>query len=168
MRSADALVVLGAAVRPDGAPSPALTRRVARGAALFHAGAAPFVVMTGGAVGHPTPEARVMIDMALGLDVPEAALVLEPEARNTYENAVLTGRIMAAKGWGHVLVVTDSFHMRRALYIFRKLGLSATGAPVTERGGEPAWRWWAGHAREQAALVKSAWLFRFPPRDHIS
>ncbi|MCP5368186.1 MAG: YdcF family protein [Hyphomicrobiales bacterium] len=161
--SHDAIVVLGAAVLADGRPSQALARRVRGGAAHFHAGAAPWLVLSGGAVGHATPEAVVMADLARGLGVPAAALVLEDRSRNTYENALNTRAIAAARGWRRLLVVTDSFHLPRALYIFRKIGMEAQGRAVAGRGGEGRGPWLAAALREGPAFVKSAVLFRLRP-----
>ena len=63
--SYDAAIVLGAMVRPDGSPSPALARRVGHAVRLAHAGVVSHLLMTGGAVRHPVPEARIMRDLAV-------------------------------------------------------------------------------------------------------
>jgi uncharacterized SAM-binding protein YcdF (DUF218 family) len=107
---ADAIVVPGAAVRPDGTASPALARRARAGAEAWRAGLAPRLVLTGGIVRHPPAEAVVAAAIARRLGVPEEALVLEIEARTTAENA----RRVAALGLGRrVIVVTDDFHAAR-------------------------------------------------------
>jgi len=159
----DLIAVLGAAVRPDGSPSAALRRRVEGAVAAYGEGAAPRLLMCGGAVGHATPEAAVMRDLALARGVATDAVEIEDRSRNTFENAFNARAIMAARGWNRVLVVTDTFHLPRALYIFRKIGVDAEGRGVSGRGGEASLKWWGSALREGPAFVKSAVLFRLRP-----
>ena len=65
----DAAIILGAMVRPDGSPSPALRRRVEHGVSLVQTGKVGYLLMSGGAVRHPVPEAEVMRNLALDLAV---------------------------------------------------------------------------------------------------
>lgn len=146
----DAAIVLGAALNPDGSPGPALRRRVAAGAALVRAGRAPRLVLSGGAVRHHRSEAEVMHALALRHGVPPEALVLEPDSRNTLENARNCRRILAANGWRRVAVVTDGYHLPRALYVFRRLGMDAEGVAAARPPGR-AWR--------VAACVREAGAF---------
>lgn len=156
---ADVIVVLGAALRPDGGPSPALERRVARGVRAFRDGLADHLLMSGGAARHPTPEAEAMAALALAHGVPAERIVLEPRSANTFQNALFSGAIMAERGWRRAAVVTDPFHMRRALFVFRRLGIPAIGLRVEGRFGEAPWRWYAAYLKEMAALTRSATLF---------
>jgi len=158
--TADAIVVLGAALRAPGVAGPALRRRVAHAVRLLADGAAGHMVLSGGVVGPPPAEAVVMRDLAMEMGAPAERLVMEDQARNTFENAVYTGRIMRERGWRRVLVVTDPFHVPRALYVFRRLGLEAAGAPVRDRGDGSRWVWYAAWGREALAFVKSWYLFR--------
>jgi len=158
--TADAVVVLGAALVAPGVPGPALRRRVLYGVEVLNGSGAPFLVVSGGLVNLPPAEAQVMRDLAVEAGVEAGRIVVEDQARNTFENAVYTGRIMRDRGWGRVVVVTDAFHMRRALYVFRTLGLDAGAAPVQRGADDPAWAWYGGYAREALALAKSWYLFR--------
>ncbi len=165
--SADAIVVLGAALRPSGEPGFALLRRLEHGVAIWKRGRAPWLVLSGGVVGAPPAEAWVMADLARDRGVDDERMVLEDRSRNTFENALYTGRIMRARDWRHVVLVTDAFHMPRALYVFRRLGLDVEGEAVRDRGGESRLGWYGGWLREPAAFAKSAWLFcigRHKPR----
>lgn len=106
--------------------------------------------MSGGPVSHPTPEAWAMRDLALSLGLAAARVEIEDRARNTIENALHTRPILAARGWRRVLVVTDAYHLPRALYVFRRLGVMAEGA-----GARPSRRraeWVLAWLREVAAL----------------
>jgi uncharacterized SAM-binding protein YcdF (DUF218 family) len=128
-------------LEPDGAPGPALTRRTRHAAALYAAGRAGTVVATGGPAGaHPT-EARVMRDLLVATGVPATAVIEEDRARNTLENALFSVDILRARGFGPAIVVTDRYHLPRALMLFRLLGWPATGSGPA-RGGpvDPGWR----------------------------
>lgn len=153
--SGDVLVVLGARVEADGSPSRALLRRIAHGAALYHAGAAPFLLLSGGQPGGRASEAEVMARAALSLGVPEGALRREALSRNTLENAMFCRSIVQAHGWRRLLLVTDGYHLPRALYTFRRLGLRAEGiaAPPPRLGPGLI----AAHGREALALLVYLW-----------
>lgn len=68
-------------------------------------------------------------------------IVLEPRARNTYENATETASLAAEHGWRRLLVVTDAVHAPRALACFRKLGLEPDVLPVDADRDERQRRW---------------------------
>lgn len=154
----DVIVVLGAAPLADGRPGPAMERRVARGVELYREGRAHELILSGGPVRHSEPEADIMARLARELGVPEARLLRERRSANTFENAVYTQLIMEERGFSRALVVTDSFHLPRALFIFRTLGMTVQGA-AAGRGAEARWRWYGHHVRETAAVAKSAGLF---------
>lgn len=148
----DAAIVLGAKIAADGSPSPAMARRVAHGAALVRSGHARTLLMSGGATTHAVAEAHVMRGLALAHGVPEAALHIEDRSRNTIENALLSAPIAAAFGWRRLVVVSDAYHLPRALYIFRRFGLNAAGsaASLPDRPGK---EWWLAHLREAGAFA---------------
>ena len=98
--------------------------------------------------------------MAVEFGVPEERIIVEGRAANTFENAVYSGRIIRDRGWRQVVVVTDSFHMPRALYFFRRLGLTVVGEPVRTRAGWSRRRWCKAWFVEVGAFVFSAYLFR--------
>lgn len=146
----DVAIILGARLRPDGSPSPALARRVRHGVALARAGQAGALLMTGGATGGLAPEAQVMRDLALASGLPAERVHVEERARNTIENALFSAPLIRQAGWRRLLVVTDSFHRPRAAYIFRRFGLEVAVAGV--RPEQPSGQWWLAHLREAAAL----------------
>jgi len=129
---ADAIVVLGCRLKPDGSPSGSLRRRVALGVRLYQEGAAPILLLSGGGTG-PCPEAAAMQDLALAAGVPESALLVEAESRNTSENARNSARLLRADGKSRVLLVSDRLHLPRAALLFRLAGMKVVG-----RAGIPA------------------------------
>ena len=126
---ADVIIVLGAAVWPQG-PSPALQARVEYAAQLYHEGYADKIIMTGGMGQNPPTEAEAMAAAAAELDVKAGAIYLEKEAGNTRENLEYSQGIMEANGWRTAIIVTDLFHIKRALLLAEELDLSACGAPA--------------------------------------
>jgi len=126
---------------PGGAPGPALLRRAAHAARLWHSGAARVVVATGGPAGaHPT-EARAMRVALEAAGVPAAAVIEEDRARNTLENALFTIEILRARNLSPAIVVTDGYHLPRALMLFRLLGQRARGEAAPLIGpGDPGGR----------------------------
>jgi uncharacterized SAM-binding protein YcdF (DUF218 family) len=155
----DAVVVLGAAVVAPGTPGEALRRRLAHGVRVFGNRGIAFLVLSGGHVGAPPSEAELMRVLALEQGVADDRIVVENQSRNTFENALYTGRIMRERGWRRVLVVTDAFHMPRALFIFRRLGLDAIGAPVPRDSGCSRWQWYRAYTGELFHWAQSAYLF---------
>jgi uncharacterized SAM-binding protein YcdF (DUF218 family) len=131
MKRCDVIIVLGAAVRADGAASPLLRRRVARGIEAFKAGAAPMLLFTGGRSGGGPIEAEIMRELAVAAGIPADAILLERRAHTTFENAAYAAEMMKARGWSSALVVTNRLHLPRALLAFRAMGIAATGCAAT-------------------------------------
>ena len=126
---ADVIVLLGAAVWPSG-PSPALQARIYHAAELYHGGYSGSLILTGGLGQHPPAEAAAMRDALVELGVPGAALHLEDQATSTVENLKYSRQIMDREGWESAIIVTDAFHVRRALLVATDLGIAASGAPA--------------------------------------
>jgi uncharacterized SAM-binding protein YcdF (DUF218 family) len=120
----DAIVVLGARLRPHGTLSDWLAERVAAAAALYHAGGAPLVVATGGTTGRaPRSEAAAMAEALIAAAVPEQAVLVEDASSTTDDNARLTAAMLAPRDARRVWLVTQPFHGRRAAVLFRRAGL---------------------------------------------
>ncbi len=116
----DALIVPGCAVRPDGTASGALRRRTEHAVALWHNGAAPLIVLTGGIGRFPPSEAHAAAAIAEAAGVPADALVLEAASTTTAENAQLAAEALPDADQLSVLVVTDSYHAWRCRHLFRR------------------------------------------------
>lgn len=126
---ADALIVLGAAIDDDGAPKPMLARRLDRAAALYEAGYAPLIIMTG-AQGddEPMPEAEAMKAYLVARGIPQEAILCESHSYNTRQNLQNAKDIMDTEGLHTAVVVSSDYHLWRALSICGDIGLPATGA----------------------------------------
>ena len=128
--NADAIIVLGAAVWPSG-PSPALRARVWRGSTLFHEGRASYLILTGGLGIYPPAEADAMAVLAQSWDVDERWIRIENRSSNTRENMAYAAEIMTENGWTSALIVTDYFHMKRAVLLAEDYGIETLRAPVS-------------------------------------
>ena len=121
----DAIVVLGAPLARDGGLSEVLAERVAAAAALWRAGGAPLVIATGGRTqGARRAEAEVMAEALAAAGVPE--VLVEDAALTTRDNARQVAALLAPRGLARVWVVTQPFHARRAVRLFRDAGLTAS------------------------------------------
>ena len=129
--AADVIIVLGAGLRRDGQPGWALTRRAKLAADLWHDGIAPYVLCTGArAEDSPRSEAAACRGILIGAGLPEAAILMEELSRSTEENAIHSRRLLEELGLPRVVLVSDSYHILRANWIFRQQGISAFNSPV--------------------------------------
>ena len=113
---ADAALVLGYALTVDGKPLPNLVARVERAAELYRAGLVPRLVVSGGAARNRVTEAGAMRELLMARGVPTEAIAIDLRARSTEENFACSVPILAELGARRVLVVTEPWHMPRALY----------------------------------------------------
>jgi uncharacterized SAM-binding protein YcdF (DUF218 family) len=135
---ADAIVVLGGGIGKMDPPATEVdlsgsADRVLHGARLYRAGKAPLVIASGGAIpwmGSKRPESTVMTRLLQEWGVPASAIIVEPESRNTYQNAVNTKKILKVRGIDKVFLVTSAMHMRRALSTFKAVGINAIPSPT--------------------------------------
>ncbi len=118
----DAIVVLGAPLTPRGNISPILAERLDAAIALYRAGGARTLVVTGGTTQHaPRAEADALADVLRGAGI--SNVIVERESRNTAENARFTAALLHPLGVRTVWLVTQPFHAKRAAYLFARAGL---------------------------------------------
>lgn len=123
---ADVIVVLGGGIEGaafEGRTIPDLSGSADRewfAAQLYHAGKAPFLLVSAGLSPgrHTEPGAAGMATFLRALGVPGEALLLETMARNTLENARFIESMLVAKDARHILLVTSAYHMPRTLRLF--------------------------------------------------
>ena len=127
----DVIIVLGAGLRSDGRPGWALTRRSLQGAQLWQQGLASKLLCSGGkADSYPRSEAAACREVLMRQGVPASAILLEEQSRSTEENAIYSRRILQDAGLESVILVSDSYHMLRAGWLFGRVGISTTASPV--------------------------------------
>jgi uncharacterized SAM-binding protein YcdF (DUF218 family) len=121
----DAIVVLGTPADSDGNPTSEQLARVTEGVHEYQRGIAPRLILTGGMTRHGFVEARVMAHSAEAQGIPESAIFLEPQARDTIQNACYSARIMRTHGWHSAEVIATAPQLPRAALIFNGLPLES-------------------------------------------
>lgn len=146
---AQAILILGAKVSKNGNPSNALRDRLECGLALYQAGKAPQIVVTGDGEDLERNEVQAMHNYLVEKGVPEDAIVDDPQGLNTYASMY---RAKNKYGFDNVLIVTQKYHTGRAIYLGRSLGLTcfAVGTPDSVFRNVPY-----NHCREALARVKA-------------
>jgi uncharacterized SAM-binding protein YcdF (DUF218 family) len=123
----DAIIVLGHPADSDGNPTPEQLARVTEGVREYELGVAPRLILTGGAVRNHFVEAQVMARTAEAQGIPKSAILLEPEAKNTMENACYATRIMKAHGLRSAEVVSSAYHLPRARVAYPRRAAARAG-----------------------------------------
>lgn len=124
--NADAVVVLGASVFADGTPSGILQDRLDDGIALYQAGAAPKMIMSGDNSTASYNEVKAMKDYAISQGVPSDDIFCDHAGFSTYESMYRAKNVFGAE---RIVVATQTYHLFRALYAAEGLGLEAIGVP---------------------------------------
>ncbi len=117
-------IVFGAGLRRDGTPTPILRDRVQTAAALYFSGKVQKILMSGDNRFEYYNEPGAMRQYALTLGVPDSAIALDYAGRRTYDTCYRARAIFGAKD---AILVTQKFHMARALFLCNALGVNAYG-----------------------------------------
>ena len=131
----DAIVILGGATRGDThlstmADLNTAADRITHGLALYQAGKAPLVLLTGGSTTGSRPEAEQLRDYLELMGMPRSALLLERQSLDTRQNAQYSKVLLEARGVRKITLVTSAYHMRRALPLFERAGFEVIPAPT--------------------------------------
>jgi SanA protein len=121
-----AAIVFGAGLWRDGTPTTVLRDRIATAAELFFSGKVQKILMSGDNRYLDYNEPGAMREYALSLGVPDNAIVLDYAGRRTYDTCYRARTIF---GLQNAILVTQGFHLPRALYTCNALGLKAIGVP---------------------------------------
>ena len=136
---AECILVLGARVWPDGKLSDTLRYRLERALQAWEQGLAPKLIVSGGcSEDNPESEARAMARWLASRGVPETVIFLEEDSTDTRENLENARKIMDANGLSSAIICTSDYHLTRALWLARSMGIPASGlaapSPRTLRG----------------------------------
>lgn len=126
----DCILVLGCGVREDGTPTHMLEDRLKRSVALFKAGAAPKLLMSGDHSREDYNEVGAMKEYALAAGIPGEDIFMDHAGFSTYESLYRAKEIFKAE---KLIIVTQEYHLYRALYIAEKMGLEAYGVSADYR-----------------------------------
>lgn len=124
LNDVDCIVVLGCFVRNNGVPSDMLADRLQRGIELYKQGAAPKMIMSGDHGRESYDEVNAMKRVAIDAGVPSSDVFMDHAGFSTYESIYRAKEIFEAD---KIIIVTQEYHLYRALYIAEKLGIEAYG-----------------------------------------
>jgi vancomycin permeability regulator SanA len=144
-------LVLGAAVFPDGTPSPFLAARLDLARRLFLAGKVRVLLVSGDNMAPEYNEPDSMRRYLVGAGIPLDSIVTDYAGFDTYDSCARAKQIFDVS---QLIVVTQSYHLPRAVATARRLGIDASGVgDDTARIYTKAWR--RGTLRDQLACVKT-------------
>lgn len=126
----DCILVLGCYVHRDGNPSDMLHDRLQRGVELYNLGAAPKILMSGDHGRTDYDEVAAMKQFAINAGIPSENVFMDHAGFSTYESIYRAKEIFGAK---KILIVTQEYHLYRALYIADQLGVEAFGVSADYR-----------------------------------
>lgn len=146
-------IVFGAGLWRDGRPTPVLRDRVAAAAELYFAGKVSKLLMSGDNSQANYNEPAAMRSYALELGVGEEDIVLDYAGRRTYDTCYRAGHIFGIK---EAVLVTQSFHLPRAIFTCNRLGVKAIGVASDLRQYRlNTWLYW--NLRELPATLVAVW-----------
>lgn len=130
LQDVDCIIVLGCQVHSDGTPSHMLEDRLRRGVALYELGAAPKLLMSGDHGTQGYDEVDAMKRYAVDAGIPSADVFMDHAGFSTYETICRAKEIFGAQ---KVLIVTQTYHLYRAMYIAEAFGMEAYGVAAEYR-----------------------------------
>lgn len=152
----DCIIVLGAGLR-DGKPSPMLKDRLDKGIELYQNGAAPKILMSGdhGRTGYN--EVQVMKQYAIDAGIPSSDIFMDHAGFSTYESMIRARDIFEVKS---PVIVTQNYHLYRAVFIGKHLGIDCVGIPTDDfsYGGQAyrTFREWIARCKDVLTVLMQA------------
>jgi SanA protein len=123
-RDLDAIIVLGAGVKDDGTPSDILVDRLKTALEVYKTGVSSKFLLTGDHGRKEYNEVRAMKNYVKEQNVDESKIFMDHAGFSTYESMYRARDVFKVK---KAVIVTNEYHLPRALYIARKMGIEAYG-----------------------------------------
>ena len=154
----DCILVLGCGLRSDGYPSQMLRDRLDVAIDAYKSGIAPKLLMSGDHASEDYDEVNAMKDYAIARGVPSEDIFMDHAGFSTYESMYRAKAVFQCE---KVVVVTQTYHLYRALYNAQAMGMQAEGisSSVRRYARQPYF-----DAREAAARVKDTLFCLFKPQ----
>ena len=153
----DAIVVLGAGLRPDGTPSNMLEDRLKGAIELYKKGVAPKIILSGDCSGEDYDEVSSMRKFCIDNGVSSSDIIRDDAGFSTYETM---DNVVNKMGYKRIIVVTQKYHIYRSVYLARRMGADADGFSTDYR----EYIFWAQRkrdVREFAARIKDFFKVNF-------
>ena len=123
LKDVDCILILGAGIWGE-SPSPMLQDRLEEGIKLYNEGIAPKIIMSGDHGREGYDEVNIMKEYAINKGIPSKDIFMDHAGFSTYESIYRAKEIFDAD---NIIIVTQEYHLYRALYIADKLGINAYG-----------------------------------------
>jgi vancomycin permeability regulator SanA len=149
--AAPVALVLGAQVNPDGTPSAFLAARLDLAKRLYDAGLVEMLIVSGDHLAPEFDEPAAMRDYLIRAGLPKERVVADVGGFDTYESCLRAKHIF---NLSQLTVVTQSYHLVRAVATCRALGIDAAGVGDNS-ARQHMIAWWRGAVRDQIASVKT-------------
>ncbi|MFA5185393.1 MAG: ElyC/SanA/YdcF family protein [Patescibacteria group bacterium] len=156
-----AAMVLGASVKNDGTPSDALRDRLDEAKRLYDNGATGKILITGDDGAYHADEIDVMKRYLQGTGVPEGDIMTDGHGYRTYESC----KNAKAAGINRVIIITQRFHLGRALYLCNSMGIDSIGSAADKQTYKDIVYFWL---RDLAASAEAWWDINiWPPKPPV-
>jgi len=152
-------LVYGAGLAPGGVPSPVLAQRLDAAIALYRAGTVDSLLLSGDNSDPFHDETRAMLRYVLDRGVPPGAVEEDDAGLSTYDSSVRAHTVFGVR---EAVLVTQRFHLTRALYIANSVGIDAWGVAADE--GRPRTRRYALRETFSRVLALGMVLAEAEPR----
>jgi vancomycin permeability regulator SanA len=148
----DIAIIFGAGVWEDGTPSPMLAQRVQAGVDLYHQGKVKKLLMTGDNSSEDYNEVRAMQIYAERQGVPVENITLDYAGFSTYESCYRAREVFGVK---RAIFITQRYHLPRAVYTGRLLGVEAVGFGTPDWGVFETYSMFLYSTREFISVIKA-------------
>ena len=129
-KKVDCVIILGAGLQSNGQPSHMLEDRIKVGVEVFNTIDADYILMSGDCSGEHYDEVGAMKKYAVNIGVDESVILLDGEGFSTYESI---SRLKEIYGFDNVVIITQKYHLYRALYIAEQYDIDAVGVSADLR-----------------------------------
>jgi vancomycin permeability regulator SanA len=157
LEDVDCILVLGCLVKADGTPSDMLYDRISVGVTLYQNGTSQKLLMSGDHGQKEYDEVNTMKTCAIDAGVPSEDVFMDHAGFSTYESVYRAKEIFGAK---KIVIVTQEYHLHRALYVANALGMEAYGVSADLRGYSGQTK---RDVREILARIKDMWYALVKP-----
>ena len=128
LKDVDYILVLGASVRRE-RPSPMLEDRLKKAIELYNINTQNKILVTGDHTKEDYDEETIMKNYLLENNIPEEKIIMDPAGVSTYDSIFRVQKQLKAK---KIIIVSQKYHLYRALYIANSLGIEAYGVPADD------------------------------------
>ncbi len=150
----DCILVLGAGVYSDGTPTPMLNDRLVVACDAYESGLSERMIMSGDHLNADYDEPTAMKKFAVEQGIESKVIFLDHAGINTYDSVYRAVKLYGAK---KILIVTQKYHLYRAIYLAKALGAEAYGVSANLRSymGQPKYtvREWAARVKDLAMSI---------------